>query len=119
MIKFEDAYFEPFRFTPAKTGFYKITGEKQGRDSPEGVSEVVFSVSYARREYEKPLPNPELLKNIATATDGAFLKLTEMDKLPEIVKPVSDIIYSETKEDDIWDKPIVFILFLLIISLEW
>ena len=106
-------------FTPHTTGFYKIVGEKQTRDISETASEVVFSVHYARREYEKPLPNPELLKNIAKATDGAFLKLTEIEKLPEIVKPISDIIYTETKEDDIWDKPIVFILFLLIISLEW
>jgi hypothetical protein len=106
-------------FTPIKTGFYKIAGEPQGRDSSEGLSETVFYVNYARREYEKPLPNPALLQSIAKATDGTFLKLTEMDKLPEIVKPVSDVIYTETKEDDIWDKPIVFILFLLIISLEW
>ena len=106
-------------FTPNTTGFYKIVGEKQTRDISETASEVVFSVSYARREYEKPLPNPELLQNIAKATDGAFLKLTEIEKLPEIVKPISDIIYTETKEDDIWDKPAIFILFLLIISAEW
>jgi len=106
-------------FTPAKTGFYKIVGEKQTRDISETASEVVFSANYARREYEKPLPNPELLQSIAKVTDGAFLKLTEIEKLPEIVKPISDIIYTETKEDDIWDKPIIFILFMLIISLEW
>ena len=106
-------------FTPAKTGFYKIVGDKTSRDISETASEVVFSVNYARREYEKPLPNPELLQAIAKATDGAFLKLTEIEKLPAIVKPISDVIYTETKEDDIWDKPIVFVLFLLVISLEW
>ncbi|MEW6026528.1 MAG: hypothetical protein AB1599_04465 [Planctomycetota bacterium] len=105
-------------FTPHTTGFYKVVGEKLAR-AEESPSEVVFSVHHTRREYEKPLPNLELLQAIAKATDGAFLKITEMDKLPEIVKPISDIIYTETKEDDIWDKPIIFILFLLIISLEW
>ncbi|MBI5778693.1 MAG: hypothetical protein HZA49_04495 [Planctomycetes bacterium] len=111
-------------FTPASPGFYKIVpsslplprGERVGEGE---TGEVVFSVHYARREYEKPLPNPELLQNIAKATDGAFLKLTEIGQLPAIVKPISDVIYSETKEDDIWDKPFIFILFLLIISVEW
>ena len=106
-------------FTPQSIGFYKIIGEKLSRDVSEELSEVVFSVTNARREYEKPLPNPELLKDMARATDGVFLKLTEIDRLPEIVKPISDVIYTETKEDDIWDKPFIFILFLLIISLEW
>lgn len=107
-------------FTPARPGFYKIIGGSEGmRDTGQGAPELVFYVHQAGREYEQPLPNPELLRDIARASDGAFLKITEMDKLPDIVKPVSDIIYTETKEDDIWDKPIIFILFLLIISLEW
>ncbi|MFH1229863.1 MAG: hypothetical protein V1709_00010 [Planctomycetota bacterium] len=107
-------------FTPSRIGHYRVWASPVDiMPKEEDKSSASFYVQYPRREYEKPLPDSALLKNIADKTNGAFLKLTEINKLPEIVKPVSDIIYTETKEDDIWDTPLVFILFLLIISSEW
>jgi uncharacterized membrane protein len=123
-------------YTPDKVGKYKIWSETSEPDiSAEGTGEArkniirhkkkevksygFFSMHYPKLEYEKPLPNVALLKKIAEETQGAFLKLPEINKLPDIVKPVSDVIYTETKEDDLWDTPIVFLLFLIIISAEW
>jgi len=107
-------------FTPSGIGHYRVWAAPVDTiPKEEDRSSASFSVQYPRREYEKPLPDSALLKNIANKTNGAFLELTEINKLPEIIKPASDVIYTETKEDDIWDTPLVFILFLLIISGEW
>lgn len=107
-------------FTPSGIGHYRVWATPVDIiPKEEDKSSASFDVQYPRREYEKPLPDSTLLKNIADKTNGAFLKLTEIKKLPEIIKPASDIIYTETREDDIWDTPLVFILFLLLISGEW
>jgi hypothetical protein len=107
-------------FTPSKIGHYRVWAAPVDIiPKEEDKSSASFYVHYPMREYEKPLPDSTLLENIANRTNGTFLKLTEINKLPEIVKPASDVIYTETKEDDIWDTPMVFLLFLLIISAEW
>ncbi|MDI6733137.1 MAG: hypothetical protein QME51_07680 [Planctomycetota bacterium] len=126
----KEGYYEG-SFIPCKTGLYKISGSldstdgkevaplgRHGASAPE-TSYTSFQVNYPQREYERPLPNIELMKDIAHRTKGAFLKITETDKLPNLIKPTSDIIYTETKEDDLWDTPMIFLIFLLVISAEW
>ena len=109
-----------YSFTPNEVGFYRITCTlPSGSTNATNQGYSSFAVSYPRIEYENPLPDAELLKKIAAKTNGVALKLSEIDKLPDVIKPAGDIIYTETKENDLWDSPWVFLAFLVLISAEW
>lgn len=109
-----------YSLTADSTGFYKLNTlpakNQYGQDSP---SHIFFAVNYSRLEFENPLPDLSLMKTLAEKTNGVFFDISEIDKLPDAIKPASDVIYTETKEDDLWDSPWVFVIFLLVISAEW
>ena len=71
------------------------------------------------REYENPMVNQKTLKLIATKTKGDFVPIYHIDQLPEKIKPVREVIFSETKERELWDTFWVFLIFLLVIMAEW
>lgn len=113
-------------YLPLNTGNYYLTlGPKSGStDSAiqfgrENQSVISFSVKFPYREYENPAMNTGLLQALAQNTGGEFLYLDEIDQLAKKIKPSADIIYTETTEKDLWDTPLVFLVFLGVISAEW
>jgi len=47
------------------------------------------------------------------------LPLYEIDKLPDQIRPPEKIPFREPKENDLWDAPLLLIIFILIITSEW
>ncbi len=86
---------------------------------------ATFEVKMPTREFEDPLMDKKSLEAIAEASDPAkktnarFLPLYDLDQLPELVKEPAEVLKPESKEKDLWNSPGVFLLFALLITLEW
>ncbi len=80
---------------------------------------ATFEVKMPTREFEDPLMDRKSLEGIAAASHGTFLPLYDLDQLPEKVNQPSEVLKRESKEKDLWNSPGVFLLFALLITLEW
>jgi hypothetical protein len=113
----------------------KITGEYRGTvepdqdgnfnvivgdpDMPKESGRTAFVVKEPAKEFDDPTMNSAILKTMATTSGGVFLPVFDADKLPASVKPASEIIEVEAREDDLWDSPLAYLLFALAITVEW
>ena len=86
-----------------------------------------FTVYVPNREDANPALNIPLLKNIAAASrqatsdgqpEAQFYSLDRVHELPDDI-PESEQVLRESKEDDLWDSPLVFLIFALLITTEW
>ena len=80
---------------------------------------ATFEVKMPTREFEDPLMDRKSLEGIAAASHGTFLPLYDLDQLPEKVNQPSEVMKRESKEKDLWNSPGIFLLFALLITLEW
>jgi uncharacterized membrane protein len=94
-----------------------IGPEGLGKESERALAS--FSVSLPMREFENPVVNTYLLEQIAKKTNGSLIPLYEIDSLLKKVKPTGNIVLTETKEKDLWDSPLIILLFILAITTEW
>ncbi|MBI3099059.1 MAG: hypothetical protein HYY93_12580 [Planctomycetes bacterium] len=106
-------------YKPADPGSYAATigptvlGEEKDRTT------VPFSVRLPMIEFEDPIMDRKSLEMAASKTKGKFLTLGEIDQLPKLIQQSGDLVSVESKEDDLWDSPLFYILFLLLITAEW
>jgi hypothetical protein len=81
-----------------------------------------FDVVIENREEIDPIIDSDRLKSLAQISQGGaegnFLTLDEVKTLPDRIA-ANIIQFTETKEDDIWDSPLAYLLFALIITIEW
>jgi uncharacterized membrane protein len=104
-------------FTPKGEGHYIVKcGDPM--DEKEQAQEH-FDVVIENREEIDPAIDEARLQRIAEIThQKKYLKLDEAGDIPNTI--ASNIVqFKETKEDDIWDSPLAYILFALFITLEW
>lgn len=62
--------------------------------------------------------NRELLQQLANASGGQLLEPWELSSLVDLVRP-EQMATTEIKEETLWDKWPVMLLFFLVLSLEW
>jgi hypothetical protein len=107
-------------FLPKSVGLYRAwVGEE---DESTRATEK-FTVFIPNREEEEPILDEEQLKDIAkqAAPQGGeanYFPLSRVADLPDAIQR-SEQKLVETKEDDLWDSPLVYLVFALIITAEW
>ncbi|MBI5368216.1 MAG: hypothetical protein HZA54_14370 [Planctomycetes bacterium] len=106
-------------YKPLETGAFKLWIGPEGLGGEKERAFAAFNVAVPMREFEDPTLDRATLEALARQTDGAFLPLHELDKLPAALKSRGDTISVLTKEDDLWDSPLAFLLILLVITVEW
>jgi hypothetical protein len=62
--------------------------------------------------------NLKLLAELASETGGAFYHEEDLHKLPDNIVAAPRIERS-TRPIDLWDKPLFFLLLLLVVTVEW
>jgi hypothetical protein len=71
------------------------------------------------REDDEPILDVGTLKELAAeSAGGKFFPVDEVGRLNEEIQK-NDVMLRETKEDDLWDSPLVYLVFALIITTEW
>lgn len=70
-------------------------------------------------EMREPAADHVLLADLAGATGGQMLKVDEVGKLAELLPNRQVRTAGETVAEPLWDKPLVWVVLILLLSLEW
>jgi hypothetical protein len=113
--KTRDGYYEG-QYHPDDTGLYRIWA---GEEDESTRATAKFTVFIPDREDDEPILDVATLKELAAeSAGGKFFPVDEVGRLNEEIQK-NDVMLRETKEDDLWDSPLVFLVFAAIITLEW
>lgn len=106
-------------YNPSRLGRYELALGPRGLDDSDPKVVVAFAVGEPNQEIENPILDAQTLIKVSETTRGKFLPFYEIDKLLSTIKETGEIVDIETKEQDLWDTPLVYILFALLITIEW
>lgn len=113
--KTRDGYYEG-QYRPDDTGLYRIWA---GDEDEATRATAKFTVFIPDREDDEPILDVGTLKELAAeSAGGKFFAVDEVGRLNEEIQK-NDVMLRETKEDDLWDSPLVYLVFALIITTEW
>jgi hypothetical protein len=106
-----------FQFTPQDIGHYEVrVGDPR---EPGEMGAQSFEVIIPNREDENPIIDEAALQEIAAASGGgSYLRLAQTGELPKMIK-TRILRFAEPKQDDIWDSPLFYLIFALLITTEW
>lgn len=106
-------------YKPVDPGGYSATIGPTLLGDEKDRSTTPFTVRLPMVEFDEPIMNRKSLEMVASKTKGKFLTLGEIDQLPKMIQQTGDLVSVESREDDLWDSPLFFILFMLLITAEW
>jgi uncharacterized membrane protein len=120
-----DGYYEG-ALQPREVGAYRIWA---GDDDETSRAVEKFIVYIPNREEDEPILDTAQLREIAregyweeAATpqerEKRFFPITDIGKLPEAVQAAPQQ-QAQRRDDDLWDSPLVFLIFALLITTEW
>ncbi|HLY12428.1 MAG TPA: hypothetical protein VKW04_24205 [Planctomycetota bacterium] len=113
--KTRDGYYEG-QYRPDDTGLYRIWA---GDEDESTRATAKFTVFIPDREDDEPILDVATLKELASeSAGGKFFPVDEVGRLNEEIQK-NDVMLRETKEDDLWDSPLVYLVFSAIITAEW
>jgi hypothetical protein len=77
-----------------------------------------FSVAEPKFELGETAMNESLLRDLATATGGAFFREEDLHKLPDTISAKTERVQSPL-EVELWSSPMFFLLLLGVVTVEW
>ncbi|NIR52297.1 hypothetical protein GWO43_03795, partial [candidate division KSB1 bacterium] len=106
-------------YHPDETGLYRVevlahsaNGDFLGR------TESAFYVEESKAEFTRAQLQAGLLKRIAEISGGRYYHEQEAQNLADEIS-VMESSYSKLVERDLWDMPLIFLLAILLLSIEW
>ena len=113
--KTREGYYEG-QWHPDDTGLYRVwAGEED--ESTRAIAK--FTVFIPDREDDEPILDVRTLMELAQeSAGGKFFPVDEVGRLNKEIQK-NDVMLRETKEDDLWDSPLVFLAFAILITAEW
>ena len=99
-------------------GKYEVVVRAELGGEELGEARVAFRIGEPTREFEKLDLNEQALRTIASNSRGRYLPLLSFNKLPEIIRSRQEEKI-EKGEIFLWNSPILFLAFLLLITSEW
>jgi hypothetical protein len=105
-------------FEPPSEGSYKV---RMGpSEKPDEWTLETFTVKVPVLEFENVSMDRAALESLSLATGGRFYKLSEVSRLLEDLKKGKALPpIKESRERELWDTPLVFMMFLCFIVVEW
>jgi hypothetical protein len=119
----KDGYYEG-AFQPREVGAYRIWA---GDEDETSRAVEKFVVYIPNREEDEPILDTAQLREIVREgyfgdkpedREKNFLPITEIGRLPETVHAAPQQ-QSQRLDDDLWDSPLIYLIFALLITTEW
>ncbi len=106
-------------FTPDASGQYDLA--PQLPEQSDGCKKLAASISVTSVDHERlrPEADPELLRMIASRTGGKFTRTGDDPSALADLIPDRSVQIPDDVEEPLWDKPIIVVLFGLMIVAEW
>lgn len=107
-------------FFSGKPGYYRATTtvEDAEKRTPLGSKAVGWTHDPMAMEFARLEPNRELMQRIATETGGKMIALSEVTKLPEMLKNIR-VPVEVTLATPLWHTPWIFLAIVLLLLGEW
>ena len=103
-------------YRPDDIGLYRIWA---GDEDEATRASAKFTVFIPDREDDDPILDEVALKEMANESyGGRHFPISDVDRLNSVIQK-SENQLRETKEDDLWDSPLVYLVFALLITAEW
>lgn len=106
-------------YRPIQVGRYSLKIDPGDLGSESEVATRDFDVKLPRLELEEPQMNEEGLRALARASEGQFLRLDAISSIPEQIQPLVERIPYDSDDEELWDRSEVFLLFLVLLLVEW
>ena len=100
-------------WVPAQAGSFRLTV-----DLPDLVLETDVRVEDISREYRRPEADHAALASLVEMTGGHLVAPVDVESLVDVL-PDRSITEIEVRRAGLWDAPIVFIVLVLLLALEW
>ena len=110
------------RFTaalrPVEAGLYRIRADARRGDAALGTADRWFYVGGRDREFAEPRLNEGVLRRVAQATGGQYVRADEVSR---IVASLQAILPQsiEPERRDLWHEPWALALVIALLSAEW
>ena len=114
----KEGWFEG-EYTAAKPGRHEVAVGPRGLDDSDAKTVVTFDVGSRNLEDENPVMDAQTLIKVSEATRAKFLTVYEIDRLLSTIKETGEINDIESKEQELWGTPLLFLVFALLITVEW
>lgn len=102
-------------YQPQSAGAHEVLIERVGELSATARS---FMVEEPALETERPEANQALLQRLAQLSDGEYIPLEDIERVPDKIAKFQENMVIEV-EDDLWDSPLMLLLFSAILITEW
>ncbi|MBM3847954.1 MAG: VWA domain-containing protein [Verrucomicrobia bacterium] len=112
------------RLLPDQPGLYRgefivgTAGDYQFSAEPAPESPLEFNVIEPQFELGDTAMNESLLRQMAQASGGAFLREEDLHRLPDMLNARTEKVRSPL-EVELWASPLVFILLMALVTAEW
>ena len=106
------------KLTANTPGLYRVMARAKPTSGADIEQTCMFSVEKAMTELKEIRLNESLLTQIALATGGQYVHLTDYDALPPKVKPMKGAVM-KVQEKPLWDRLPILIVLLGVLSGEW
>ena len=111
-------------YTPIREGSYRVEAEASIAGKNLGKDKTSFSALFPYGEIDDGRPNPELLKQIAAASQGEFISIDDWNEhtLAKIAATLESHAPSqivERRQTQLWSTLWPFYVILALLSVEW
>jgi hypothetical protein len=105
-------------FIAEQSGLYNIETITRRNDEPIDSARLAIYHNAGKAEYFSLRTNRSLLSQLANATGGKDWNVEDLDELVNAVE-FSSAGITEQEIRPLWDAPIIFLILMLLKSLEW
>ncbi|HYE98585.1 MAG TPA: hypothetical protein VEJ18_06715 [Planctomycetota bacterium] len=103
-------------YRPSNTGLFRAWA---GEEDESTRAYARFTVFIPDREEDEPILDVATLKELAQESyGGEYFPIDQVDRLNKVVQRSQNQL-RETREDDLWDAPLAFLLFAALVTAEW
>ncbi len=111
-------------YTPTRDGSYRAEAEASLGGKSLGKDSVGFSVAFPYGETDDGMPRPELLKQIAAASQGEYIPINEwndktLDRIAAKLESHAPSQIIEQRQTRLWSTVWPFAIALALLSTEW
>ena len=103
---------------PDRAGLYRLHAEARHGAESLGSADRWFYVGGGDREFADPRLNEGMLRRIARATGGRYVRPTEAAQLTSWLQSALPT-NAQSERRDLWHEPWAFALIVILLSLEW
>lgn len=105
-------------FTPGEEGTWTVTVAAARSETSLGSASTVLQVGPSPAEYFDAARRTPLLQRLARETGGRYYTPDNVSALPEDLQFTGAGV-TVTEERDLWDMPVLLLLFLALLGAEW